>query len=69
MSDDGWPGLVIVVYCATKYAARAITEGLRIGSEAWLRVTAPGVSREPELADPVPAKEPLVGACGCRYAS
>lgn len=27
------------VYCATKYAVRAISEGLRLESEPWLRVT------------------------------
>lgn len=39
------------VYCATKYAAWAITEGLRMESEPWLRVTTitPGVI-ESELA-------------------
>lgn len=42
------------VYCATKYAAWAISEGLRIESEPWLRVTTitPGVT-ESELADSI----------------
>jgi NADP-dependent 3-hydroxy acid dehydrogenase YdfG len=39
------------VYCASKYAVRAITEGLRIEAEPWLRVSSisPGVT-ESELA-------------------
>ncbi|ASO17859.1 NADP-dependent 3-hydroxy acid dehydrogenase YdfG [Actinoalloteichus hoggarensis] len=42
------------VYCATKYAAWAISEGLRIESEPWLRVTTitPGVT-ESELAETI----------------
>ncbi|MTD59204.1 SDR family oxidoreductase [Amycolatopsis pithecellobii] len=42
------------VYCATKYAAWAISEGLRIESGAWLRVTTvtPGVT-ESNLADSI----------------
>ncbi len=42
------------VYCATKYAAWAITEGLRKESEEWLRVTtiSPGVTAS-ELADTI----------------
>lgn len=42
------------VYCATKYAAWAISEGLRIESEPWLRVTTitPGVT-ESELAESI----------------
>ena len=42
------------VYCGTKYAAWAITEGLRKESEPWLRVTTitPGVV-ESELADTI----------------
>lgn len=42
------------VYCATKHAAWAITEGLRIESEPWLKVTTitPGVT-ESELADSI----------------
>lgn len=42
------------VYCATKYAAWAISEGLRIESEPWLQVTTitPGVT-ESELADSI----------------
>lgn len=42
------------VYCATKYAAWAISEGLRIESEPWLRVTTitPGVT-ESNLADSI----------------
>lgn len=46
------------VYCATKYAARAISEGLRIESEPWLRVTtiSPGVT-ESELADSISDRE------------
>ncbi|WP_017586256.1 SDR family oxidoreductase [Nocardiopsis ganjiahuensis] len=42
------------VYCGTKYAAWAITEGLRLESEPWLRVTTvtPGVV-ESELAETI----------------
>lgn len=42
------------VYCGTKYAAWAITEGLRLESPPWLRVTtiSPGVV-ESELADTI----------------
>lgn len=42
------------VYCGTKYAAWAISEGLRIESEPWLKVTTitPGVT-ESELADSI----------------
>ena len=42
------------VYCGTKYAAWAITEGLRQESPPWLRVTtiSPGVV-ESELADTI----------------
>jgi len=42
------------VYCATKYAARAITEGLRLEAEPGIRVTtvSPGVV-ESELADTI----------------
>lgn len=42
------------VYCGTKYAAWAISEGLRLESEPWLRVTTitPGVT-ESELADTI----------------
>ncbi|NGN63342.1 SDR family oxidoreductase [Streptomyces sp. A7024] len=42
------------VYCATKYAARAITEGLRLESDPSIRVTtvSPGVV-ESELADTI----------------
>ncbi|OSM43941.1 SDR family oxidoreductase [Nesterenkonia sp. PF2B19] len=42
------------VYCATKYAAWAISEGLRIESAPWLQVTTitPGVT-ESELADSI----------------
>lgn len=42
------------VYCGTKYAAWAITEGLRKESEPWLRVTTitPGVV-ESELAETI----------------
>ncbi|TCP41214.1 NADP-dependent 3-hydroxy acid dehydrogenase YdfG [Tamaricihabitans halophyticus] len=42
------------VYCASKYAAWAISEGLRVESEPWLRVTTvtPGVT-ESELADSI----------------
>lgn len=42
------------VYCATKYAARAITEGLRLEADPSLRVTtiSPGVV-ESELADTI----------------
>ncbi|WP_193106094.1 SDR family oxidoreductase [Brachybacterium sp. FME24] len=42
------------VYCGTKYAVRAITEGLRLESEPWMRVTTicPGVT-ESELADTI----------------
>lgn len=43
-----------VVYCATKYAVWAISEGLRIESDPSLRVTTitPGVT-ESELADTI----------------
>lgn len=42
------------VYCATKYAAWAISEGLRIESEPWMRVTtiSPGVTSS-ELAESI----------------
>jgi NADP-dependent 3-hydroxy acid dehydrogenase YdfG len=42
------------VYCGTKYAAWAISEGLRIESGPWLKVTTvtPGVT-ESELADSI----------------
>lgn len=42
------------VYCATKFAAWAITEGLRLESEPWLRVSTitPGVV-ESELAETI----------------
>ncbi|GGR40753.1 NADP-dependent 3-hydroxy acid dehydrogenase YdfG [Nocardioides luteus] len=42
------------VYCATKHAVWAISEGLRIESEPWLKVTTitPGVT-ESELADSI----------------
>ncbi|MGW4057875.1 SDR family oxidoreductase [Amycolatopsis sp. NPDC004747] len=42
------------VYCATKYAARAITEGLRLEAGPGIRVTtiSPGVT-ESELADSI----------------
>ncbi|GHC81634.1 oxidoreductase [Nocardiopsis terrae] len=42
------------VYCGTKYAAWAITEGLRLESEPWLRVSTvtPGVV-ESELAETI----------------
>jgi NADP-dependent 3-hydroxy acid dehydrogenase YdfG len=42
------------VYCGTKFAAWAITEGLRLESPEWLRVTtiSPGVV-ESELADTI----------------
>jgi NADP-dependent 3-hydroxy acid dehydrogenase YdfG len=42
------------VYCGTKYAAWAITEGLRLESPPWLRVTTicPGVVKS-ELADTI----------------
>ncbi|GGN97044.1 SDR family oxidoreductase [Saccharibacillus kuerlensis] len=42
------------VYCATKYAVRAITEGLRLETEKEIRVTlvSPGVT-ESELADSI----------------
>ncbi|GAA1077939.1 SDR family oxidoreductase [Nocardiopsis metallicus] len=42
------------VYCGTKFAAWAITEGLRLESEPWLRVSTvtPGVV-ESELADTI----------------
>jgi NADP-dependent 3-hydroxy acid dehydrogenase YdfG len=42
------------VYCATKYAARAITEGLRLEADPGIRVTtvSPGVV-ESELADTI----------------
>ncbi|MDX3195676.1 SDR family oxidoreductase [Streptomyces sp. MN03-5084-2B] len=42
------------VYCATKYAARAITEGLRLEADPGIRVTtiSPGVT-ESELADTI----------------
>lgn len=42
------------VYSGTKYAAWAVTEGLRVESPAWLRVTtiSPGVT-ESELADSI----------------
>lgn len=42
------------VYCGTKYAAWAITEGLRLESPPWLRVTtiSPGVV-ESELAETI----------------
>lgn len=42
------------VYCGTKYAAWAITEGLRLESEPWLRVSTitPGVVKS-ELAETI----------------
>jgi NADP-dependent 3-hydroxy acid dehydrogenase YdfG len=42
------------VYCGTKYAARAITEGLRLEADPGIRVTtvSPGVT-ESELADTI----------------
>lgn len=42
------------VYCATKYAVRALVEGLRLESEPWMRVTTicPGVT-ESELAETI----------------
>jgi NADP-dependent 3-hydroxy acid dehydrogenase YdfG len=53
------------VYCATKFAARAITEGLRLESDPSIRVTtiSPGVT-ETELLDSVtdPAARELTRA-------
>lgn len=42
------------VYCATKYAVRALIEGLRLEAEPWMRVTTicPGVT-ESELAETI----------------
>ena len=59
------------VYCATKFAARAITEGLRLESDPAIRVTtvSPGVT-ETELLDSVtdPAAQELAQAVWARMA-
>lgn len=59
------------VYCATKFAARAITEGLRLESDPGIRVTtvSPGVT-ETELLDSVtePAAAELAQAVWDRMA-